>query len=59
LLKAIDMHAHIRTGDRAKQQSGDGVPRNTGKLKTGPDDMAEMYQRLANCDMQVRTRASR
>jgi len=46
LLKAIDMHAHIKTGDRAKQTSGHGVPHNTGKLGTGPDDMAQMYQRL-------------
>lgn len=46
MLKAIDMHAHIKTGDRAKQTSGHGVPHNTGKLGTGPDDMAQMYQRL-------------
>jgi predicted TIM-barrel fold metal-dependent hydrolase len=44
------MHAHIRTGEkvkpRANQPTGDGVPRNTGKLGDAPDDMAEMYQRL-------------
>jgi predicted TIM-barrel fold metal-dependent hydrolase len=46
VLKAIDMHAHIRTGERAKLQSKQGVPHNTGKIGTSPDEMAEMYQRL-------------
>lgn len=46
MLQAIDMHAHIHTGERAKLQSNQGAPRNTGKLGTSPDDMAQMYQRL-------------
>jgi uncharacterized protein len=44
--KAIDMHAHIRTGERAKLQSSQGVPHNTGTLGATPDDMAQVYQRL-------------
>ena len=47
MLKAIDMHAHIFTGDRAKQQLAKaGVPSATGIQHVSPDDMAEMYQRL-------------
>jgi predicted TIM-barrel fold metal-dependent hydrolase len=47
MLKAIDMHAHIFTGDRAKQQlTQAGVPSATGLQRVSPDDMAEMYQRL-------------
>ena len=50
MLQAIDMHAHIHTGEkvkpRASQTTDHGVPRNTGKLGHSPDDMAEMYQRL-------------
>jgi uncharacterized protein len=48
LLKAIDMHAHIQTGDRAKQGWANaakaGLPINTGRWRTDPDGMAEMYQ---------------
>ena len=47
MLKAIDMHAHIFTGDRAKQQlSQAGVPSATGHQRISVDDMAQMYQRL-------------
>jgi len=46
MLKAIDMHTHIYTGDRAKQLLGKaGVPSATGR-NVGPDERAEMYQRL-------------
>jgi predicted TIM-barrel fold metal-dependent hydrolase len=48
LLQAIDMHAHIQTGERAKQGWGHiakaGLPMNTGKWRSDPDGMAEMYQ---------------
>lgn len=47
MLSAIDMHAHIYTGDRAKQQlSKEGVPTATGHQRISVDEMAEMYQRL-------------
>jgi uncharacterized protein len=50
LLQAIDMHAHINTGDKAAYSSGQmmkaGVPLNIGKYNHHPDAMAEMYQRL-------------
>src|ERR1700683_3101540 len=42
------MHAHIQTGERAKQGWGHvakaGLPMNTGKWRPDPDGMAEMYQ---------------
>ena len=48
MLQAIDMHAHIQTGERAKQGWGQiakaGLPMNTGKWRSDPDGMAEMYQ---------------
>lgn len=48
MLKAIDMHVHILTGDRAKQGwasiAKTGPPMNTGKWRSDPDGMAEMYQ---------------
>ncbi len=45
MLKAIDMHTHIHTGDRARQRTSD--PMKAGrKEKGGGDEMAEMYQRL-------------
>ena len=48
MLQAIDMHAHIQTGERAKQGWGHvakaGLPMNTGKWRPDPDGMAEMYQ---------------
>ena len=47
-MQAIDMHAHIQTGERAKQGWGHiakaGLPMNTGKWRSDPDGMAEMYQ---------------
>jgi len=47
MLKAIDMHAHIFTGDRAKQQLAEaGVPSATGHQRISPDEMAAMYQQL-------------
>jgi predicted TIM-barrel fold metal-dependent hydrolase len=47
MLKAIDMHAHIYTGDRAKQQPmAAGVPSAAAHRRISPDQMAEMYQRL-------------
>jgi predicted TIM-barrel fold metal-dependent hydrolase len=50
LLQAIDMHAHILTGDRAKQGWGyaakAGLPISTGKYGHSPDEMAAMYQGL-------------
>lgn len=50
MLKAIDMHVHILTGDRAKQGwtpvAKAGLPTSTGKWTTEPDNMAEMYQSL-------------
>jgi predicted TIM-barrel fold metal-dependent hydrolase len=47
MLKAIDMHAHIFTGDRAKQQLAKaGVPSATGHQQISPDEMAQMYQRI-------------
>ncbi len=47
MLKAIDMHTHIFTGDRAKQNlSKAGVPSATGHQRINPDEMAAMYQRL-------------
>src|ERR1035437_1832224 len=47
MLKAIDMHAHIFTGDRAKQQlSQAGVPSATGHQRISVDEMAQMYQRI-------------
>lgn len=48
MLKAIDMHTHIFTGDRAKQQLAKaGVPSAPGQQRISPDEMAQMYQRLA------------
>jgi len=48
MIKAIDMHAHIQTGERAKQGWGHiakaGLPMNTGQWRSDPDGMAEMYQ---------------
>ena len=48
LLKAIELHADIQTGERAKQGWGHiakaGLPMNTGKWRPDPDGMAEMYQ---------------
>ena len=47
MLKAIDMHAHVFTGDRAKQQLAEGgVPSATGHQRINTDEMAQMYQRL-------------
>jgi predicted TIM-barrel fold metal-dependent hydrolase len=50
VLQAIDMHAHINTGDKARydpqQMRKAGVPLNIGRYNTHPDAMAEMYQRL-------------
>ena len=47
MLSAIDMHAHIFTGDRAKQPLAEaGVPSATGHQRISPDEMAQMYQRL-------------
>ena len=50
MLKAIDMHVHILTGERAKQGWAStvkaGLPMNTGKWRSDPDGMAEMYQSL-------------
>ena len=50
MLKAIDMHTHVNTGDKAKlgseQMRTRGVPLNIGKYSHHPDAMAEMYQRL-------------
>ena len=47
MLKAIDMHAHIFTGDRAKQQLAKArVPSATGHQQISPDEMAQMYQRI-------------
>lgn len=47
MLKAIDMHAHIFTGDRAKQQPAQaGVPSAAAPHRIAPDAMAVMYQRL-------------
>jgi predicted TIM-barrel fold metal-dependent hydrolase len=41
------MHAHIFTGDRAKQQLAQaGVPSATGHQRISVDEMAQMYQRL-------------
>ena len=48
MLKAIDTHAHILTGERAKQgwahSAKAGLPLNTGQWRADPDSMAEMYQ---------------
>ena len=48
MLKAIDMHAHIQTGERAKhgwaQAAKAGFPISTGRWRPDPDGMAEMYQ---------------
>jgi len=50
LLQAIDMHAHIQTGEKAKrspdQLAKDGVPYHLEKHGHHPDEMAQMYQRL-------------
>ena len=50
MLKAIDMHAHILTGERAKQgwdhAAKAGLPISTGPYGTTPDEMAAMYQGL-------------
>ena len=47
MLSAIDMHAHIFTGDRAKQPLAEaGVPSATGHQRISPDEMEQMYQRL-------------
>jgi predicted TIM-barrel fold metal-dependent hydrolase len=50
LLKAIDMHVHILTGERAKHgwppAAKTGLPISTGKWRSDPDGMAEMYQSL-------------
>lgn len=50
MLKAIDTHVHVLTGDRAKRGWGPairaGLPSNTGTWGTDPDSMAGMYQSL-------------
>lgn len=50
MLKAIDIHAHIATGEKARrsmeQRSKDGVACHMEKKGHHPDEMAEMYQRL-------------
>lgn len=46
MLQAIDMHAHIQTGERAKQGwahvAKAVLPMNTGKWRSDPDGMAEL-----------------
>lgn len=50
MLKAIDTHVHILTGDRARRgwsaASTAGLRMNTKEWRTDPDSMAEMYQSL-------------
>ena len=50
MLQAIDMHAHIHTGEKAKRSSDqlakDGVSYHMEKHGHHPDEMAQMYQRL-------------
>ena len=46
MLEAIDMHAHIYTGDRWAQAQKDGVPFRTDNQGHSPDEMAQMYQGL-------------
>lgn len=43
MLNAIDMHAHIATGEKVKLA---GHAHNRGKPGQKPDEMAQMYQRL-------------
>ena len=50
MLEAIDMHAHVYTGDKVKrsadQLAKDGVSYHMEKHGRHPDEMAQMYQRL-------------
>lgn len=50
VLRAIDMHAHVNTGDKASlgadQMKMSGVPLNIGRFNHHADAMAEMYQGL-------------
>ena len=50
MLKAIDMHTHVYTGERAKQAaqqpSRGGAPVAGGLPSHNTDEMAELYQRL-------------
>jgi len=50
VLEAIDMHAHVYTGDKVKrsadQLAKDGVSYHMEKHGRHPDEMAQMYQRL-------------
>ena len=50
MLKAIDMHVHVYTGEKVKrsadQLAKDGVSYHLEKRGHTPDEMAEMYQRL-------------
>ena len=50
MLLAIDMHAHIHTGEKVKRSSDqlvkDGVSYHMEKHGHHPDEMAQMYQRL-------------
>ncbi len=43
MVKAIDMHVHIKTGEKVSQP---GHKHNLGKPGQHPDEMAEMYQKL-------------
>ncbi len=51
MLKAIDMHVHIATGERARQPLSQEVSAGRARFKTShvddsPDKMAQMYQNL-------------